>query len=129
MMWTGNEVEEVILNRPRLSIALLQITAQRCLHLGWRLESFESDTIERRLARALIRFSERFGKVLEDGSIEMMPLTHAMLSRYVGTSHEIITHHYDRVSAPRLSPVLAEGSRHLPGRHHAGIADASLIRA
>jgi len=93
MMWTGNEVEEVILNRPRLGILLLQITAQRCLHLGWRLESFASDTIERRLARALIRFSERFGKVLEDGSIEMMPLTHAMLSQYVGTSREIITHH------------------------------------
>jgi CRP/FNR family transcriptional regulator len=93
MMWTGNEVEELILNRPRLGIALLQITAQRCLHLGWRLESFASDTIERRLARALIRFSERFGKVLEDGSIEMMPLTHAMLSQYVGTSREIITHH------------------------------------
>jgi CRP/FNR family transcriptional regulator len=92
MMWTGSEVEELILNRPRLGIALLQITAQRCMHFGWRLDSFASDTIERRLARTLIRFSERFGKVLEDGSIEMMPLTHEMLSQYVGTSREVITH-------------------------------------
>jgi CRP-like cAMP-binding protein len=93
MMWTGNEVEELILNRPRLGIALLQITAQRCIHFGWRIDGFASDTIERRLARTLVRFSERFGKVQEDGSIQMMPLTHEMLSQYVGTSREIITHH------------------------------------
>jgi CRP/FNR family transcriptional regulator len=93
MMWAGNEVEELILHCPRLGIALLQITAQRCIHFGWRIESFASDTIGRRLARTLIRFSERFGKLLEDGSIEMMPLTHETLSQYVGTSREIITHH------------------------------------
>lgn len=93
MMWRANEVEELILNRPRLGIALLQITAQRCIHFGWRIDGFASDTIERRLARTLIRFSERFGKVQEDGSIQMMPLTHEMLSQYVGTSREIITHH------------------------------------
>lgn len=93
MMWSGSEVEELILKRPRLGIALLQITAQRCIHFGWRIDGFASDTIERRLARTLVRFSERFGKVQEDGSIQMMPLTHEMLSQYVGTSREIITHH------------------------------------
>ncbi len=93
MMWTGTEVEDLILRCPRLGIALLQVMAQRCIHFGWRIESFASDPIERRLARTLIRFSERFGKVLEDGSIEMIPLTHEMLSQYVGTSREVITHH------------------------------------
>jgi len=93
MMWTGSEVGDLILRRPRLGIALLQIMAQRCVHFGWRIESLASDSIERRLARTLIRFSERFGKVLEDGSIEMMALTHEMLSQYVGTSREVITHH------------------------------------
>ncbi len=93
MMWTGTDVENLILRYPRLGIALLQVMAQRCVHFGWRIESFASDTIERRLARTLIRFSERFGKVLDDGSIEMMPLPHEMLSQYVGTSRELITHH------------------------------------
>jgi hypothetical protein len=31
--------------------------AQRSIHLAQRIESFNVDTIERRLARALIRFS------------------------------------------------------------------------
>jgi hypothetical protein len=32
----------------------------------------------------------------EDGSVRMMPFTHALLSQYVGTSREIVTHYMNR---------------------------------
>jgi CRP-like cAMP-binding protein len=51
------------------------------------------DNIARRLARSLIRFSERLGVVEEDGSVRMTPFTHELLSQYVGTSREIVTHY------------------------------------
>jgi len=57
------------------------------------IESLSTESIERRLAGALIRFCARLGTPEEDGSSRMMPFTHEMLSRYVGTSREIITHH------------------------------------
>jgi CRP/FNR family transcriptional regulator, cyclic AMP receptor protein len=58
--------------------------------------SFSVDTIERRLAGSLIRFSERLG-ILEDGGfVRIMPFTHELLSRYVGTSREIITQYMNR---------------------------------
>lgn len=93
MTWTTNEIEEIVMKRPKLAIALLQILVQRTLDFGHRIESFSLDNIARRLARSLVRFSERLGSPDEDGSVRMLPFTHELLSQYVGTSREIVTHY------------------------------------
>jgi CRP-like cAMP-binding protein len=91
MMWTTSEIEDIIMNRPRLGMALLQIQVQREIDFTHRIESFSVDTLAQRLARSLIRFSERLGKPESDGSVSMGPLTHELLSQYIGTSREIVT--------------------------------------
>ncbi len=96
MTWTTAEIEDIVMRRPRLAVALLQIMVQRSIEFGHRIESFSVDNIARRLARTLIRFSERLGQSLEDGSIQMMPFTHELLSQYVGTSREIVTHYMNQ---------------------------------
>ena len=50
------------MKRPRLAVALLQILVQRTIDFTHRIESFSVDNIARRLARSLIRFSERLGR-------------------------------------------------------------------
>ncbi|MGD0776749.1 MAG: Crp/Fnr family transcriptional regulator [Candidatus Solibacter sp.] len=96
MAWTTADIEDLILKRPRLSVALLQILAQRTIDFTHRIESFSVDNIARRLARSLIRFSERLGTAEEDGSVRMTPFTHKLLSQYVGTSREIVTHYMNQ---------------------------------
>jgi CRP/FNR family cyclic AMP-dependent transcriptional regulator len=96
MMWTTAEIEDIILKRPRLAVALLQILVQRTIGFTHRIESFSVDNIARRLARSLIRFSERLGSPEEDGSVRMVPFTHELLSQYVGTSREIVTHYMNQ---------------------------------
>lgn len=96
MTWTATEIEEIIMKRPKLAIALLQILVQRTIDFGHRIESFSVDNIARRLARSLIRFSERLGVEEEDGSVRMVPFTHELLSQYVGTSREIVTHYMNQ---------------------------------
>ena len=93
MAWTMPELEDLITKRPRLAIALLQLLVQREMEFGTRIESFSLDNISRRLARALIRFSERLGHEAGDGGVQMIPFTHELLSQYVGTSREIVTHY------------------------------------
>jgi len=95
MTWTIDVIEDVIMRCPRLVVALLQLMAQRSLHLAQRIESFSVDRIDGRVARALIRFSERFGTKTEggDGSIRMPAFTHEVLSQYVGTTRETISHY------------------------------------
>jgi len=96
MAWATPEIEEILMKRPRLALALLQIQVQRTLDLTYRIESFSADNIARRLARSLIRFSERLGKVEADGSVHMSAFTHELLSQYVGTSREIVTHYMNQ---------------------------------
>jgi CRP/FNR family transcriptional regulator len=96
MVWAVSCMEELVMRRPRLAVALLHLLAQRNVEFTRRIESFSLDTIERRLARSLIRFSERLGIPEEDGAVRMMPYTHVLLSRYVGTSRELVTQYMNR---------------------------------
>ena len=96
MAWTTAEIENIIVKRPRLAVALLQILVQRTIDFTHRIESFSVDNIARRLARSLIRFSERLGTTEDDGSVRMTPFTHELLSQYVGTSREIVTHYMNQ---------------------------------
>ena len=96
MTWTASAIDEIVKRRPRLAVALMQILVQRTINFTERLESFGTDNIQRRLARSLIRFSERFGTAGEEGSVRMMAVSHDLLSQYVGTSREIITQYLNR---------------------------------
>ena len=91
--WSVREMEELVTKRPRLAVALLQVLAKRNADYTLRIESFATDSIARRLARSLLRLSDRLGTPGESGSVRMMPLIHDMLWRYIGTSREIVTHH------------------------------------
>ena len=93
MSWRTADVEELILKRPRLAVALLQTFGQRTMGFTGRIESLFFDPIDRRLARSLIRFAERLGTPQPDGSVMMEPLTHELLAQYVGTSREVVTCH------------------------------------
>jgi CRP/FNR family transcriptional regulator len=96
MAWSTEEIEDIVMKRPRLAVALMQILVQRTLDLTHRIEGFSADNIARRLARSLIRFSERLGTVDADGSVHMAAFTHELLSQYVGTSREIVTHYMNQ---------------------------------
>ena len=96
MAWTTSEIENLVIERPRLAVALLQFLVQRNAELTLRIESHAVDSIERRLARSLIHFGERLGTHEADGSVRMLPLTHELLSRYIGTTREVVTHYMNR---------------------------------
>jgi len=96
MTWTASEIEDIVMKRPRLAVALLQILTQRTIDFTHRIEGFSVDNISRRLARSLLRFSDRLGTPEDDGSIRMAPFTHELLAQYVGTSREIVTHYMNQ---------------------------------
>jgi CRP-like cAMP-binding protein len=96
MTWAISGMENLLTKRPRLGVALLQIVAQRNAEYTRLIESFSHDSIDRRLARSLLRFSGRLGTPEADGSVRMMPFTHSMLARYVGTSRELVSQYMGR---------------------------------
>lgn len=96
MIWPISAMEDLVTKRPRLAVSLLQIFAQRTIDFARLIESLSVDNIERRLARSLIRFSERLGTPEGDGSVRMMPFTHEVLARHIGTSREVVTLYMNR---------------------------------
>ena len=97
MSWTGQEIEEQVERQPRLGVALLQMLVKRVLDYEERLQSFAVDKTPERVVRALLRFADRLGTRSEDGSITIPPLTHQILSEFVGTSREIVTFHMNHL--------------------------------
>ncbi len=91
MSWTNLEIEDQVERQPRLGVALLQMLVKRGLDYEQRLQSFALDKTPERVVRSLLRFADRLGTRTEDGSVKIPPLTHQVLSEYVGTSREIVT--------------------------------------
>jgi CRP-like cAMP-binding protein len=56
-----------------------------------RIQSFSLGTTDRRLAEALLHFSERIGHETEVGSVEMIAFTHELLAQYISTTREQVT--------------------------------------
>lgn len=111
MCWTISEIETIAIRRPALSVALLQLLARRSWDFGARIATFAVESIPRRLAWSLLRFSEKLGQESEDGSVLMMPFTHELLSEYVGTSREIVTHHMNHFRRQGFLRYSREGIR------------------
>ena len=93
MAWSAADINRIAETRPRLAIALLQIVVQRSLDYGHRIESLAVDSVERRLARTLIRLAKTMGAPESDGAYRMPPFTQELLAQYVGTSRELVTHY------------------------------------
>jgi CRP/FNR family cyclic AMP-dependent transcriptional regulator len=96
MTWTTADIEQIVMKRPLLAVALLQIQVQRTMDFAARIQSLAAEGIGIRLARSLIRFSDRFGIREDDGTVSMIPFTHQLLAQYVGTSRELVTQYMNQ---------------------------------
>lgn len=96
MVWTAAQIETIGLESPKLLYALLQMMTARMQDYEDRIESFIVDDVRRRLARTLIEFSKDTPVDAPGGPARMAPLTHELLSSYIGTSREVITQFMNR---------------------------------
>jgi CRP/FNR family transcriptional regulator len=90
MTWSRDEIEVQIERHPPLGLALIQMVVGRCLDFEERLQSLALHTMAERVAMTLIRFA-RLGTRDPDGAVRIPPLTHDVLSGYIGTSREMVT--------------------------------------
>ena len=91
MSWESVEIEEQIQRQPRLGIALMQMLVRRTLDYEERIQSFAIEKTPERIASSLLRFADRLGTQTDDDWVRIPPLTHQLISEYVGTSREIVT--------------------------------------
>jgi CRP/FNR family transcriptional regulator len=97
MSWTSREIEDQSEKQPKLGVALVQMLVKRGEEYQARLQSMALEKTPERVARAMLRFAERFGIPTSDGALQIPPLTHQLISEYVGTSREIVTYQMNRL--------------------------------
>jgi CRP/FNR family transcriptional regulator len=118
--WSVAEIEAQIERRPWLGVALIQNMAGCCLDLQDRIQTLALDKTPERVVWGLMRLAKS-GRREADGAIRIPPLTHQVLSEYLGTSREIVTSQmnelrrqgfvrYSRKAIDLFSEALAEKS-------------------
>jgi CRP-like cAMP-binding protein len=80
-----NDLERLILNKPQVGLRILEITGRRLREAEERLENMAFKGIPARLASLLLRLAE------EQGTREIVGLTHQDLAESVGTYRETAT--------------------------------------
>ena len=96
MVWPIKAIFERSMSRPKLAMAILQVVTQRSMDFSRRIEGFSVDSVPRRLARALIRFSERLPKQAQGDSVRIASFTHVLLSQYVGSCPHVVSHYMNQ---------------------------------
>lgn len=91
MVWTKAQIEAGGMENPRLFYALLQTMIARVGFLAGRIESYAVDSAKCRLARALIELAAATPGNPNGGSAQIKPLTHEVLSSYIGSTRESVT--------------------------------------
>ncbi len=79
------DLERLILNKPQVALRILEVTGKRLREAEERLENMAFKGIPARLASLLLRLSE------EQGTDEIVGLTHQDLAESVGTYRETAT--------------------------------------
>ena len=109
MSWTSPEIEEQVERQPRLGIALLQMLVKR--GLGLRGDGCKASRWTRRRSAWFVRCCGSptgWAPGCEDGSIKIPPLTHQVISEYVGTSREIVTFQMNHFTPEGILAIFAE---------------------
>jgi CRP-like cAMP-binding protein len=91
--WMKSEIEELVLCRPQLGMALIQTLVRRTIDFGTRLQDCIGEKTAGRVLRSLIRLADRSAAAADTGSVHVAPLTHQLLAEYTGTSRERVTQH------------------------------------
>lgn len=89
--WTGPEIAEIVSRQPQVAVQLMRVILERTAGFTERIESLCTESTESRLERTLIRFGNRMGCCKADGSVHLPPLTHELLSQFIGTSREQVS--------------------------------------
>ena len=97
MEWTRDELGHLMMRTPELGPSMLRVMAAKLYDADSRIESLAIDQIAQRLVKVLLRLGDQFGAPNGQAMIHIMPLTHELLARYVGTSREIITQHMSQL--------------------------------
>lgn len=91
LAFDGNTTRNLILEYPELGLAIIDMLNQHVHHAHRRIRHMAAERVDRRLARTLLHFCDKFGKENCSGSISIdVPLSQRDLAEFTATTVETI---------------------------------------
>ncbi len=85
-VWNANTMRELVAEIPALALNALEHTAQIIQQLQERVRELQTERVERRVARALLRLARQSGKRIAEGVLIDHPLSRQDLAEMTGTN-------------------------------------------
>lgn len=87
LYWSGDTLVQAFLRFPRLGLNALRVMVVRNQETQLRYQELLTERVERRVALALLRLADQFGRTDEQGSILVdLPMTREDLAEFTGTT-------------------------------------------
>ena len=85
-VWNGEQMRDFMRHVPQLALNALDHTAETIQALQDRVRELQTERVERRVARALLRLVRQSGKRVENGILIDFPLSRQDLAEMTGTN-------------------------------------------
>lgn len=86
LAWDGETMRDLMRQYPQLALNALQHTAETIRQLQERVRELQTERVERRVARALLRLARQSGKRTANGILIDLPLSRQDLAEMTGTN-------------------------------------------
>lgn len=86
LIWDAAAMRELMLLVPRLSLNVLDHSAETIVQLQDRVRELQTERLERRVARALLRLAHQAGKRVGTGVLIDLPLSRQDIAEMTGTN-------------------------------------------
>lgn len=86
LIWDAAAMRELMLHVPRLALNALDHTAETIVQLQDRVRELQTERLERRVARALLRLAHQAGKRVDGGVLIDLPLSRQDIAEMTGTN-------------------------------------------
>ncbi|HZQ09937.1 MAG TPA: Crp/Fnr family transcriptional regulator [Anaerolineae bacterium] len=85
-LWNGKTMRELMQRMPQLALNALDHTVETIQQLQTRVRELQTERVERRVARAVLRLARQSGKRVESGILIDLPLSRQDLAEMTGTN-------------------------------------------
>ena len=86
LIWDAAAMRDLMLHVPRLALNVLDHAAETIVQLQDRVRELQTERLERRVARALLRLAHQAGKRVEAGVLIDLPLSRQDIAEMTGTN-------------------------------------------
>lgn len=86
LAWNAKEMHKLMLDIPRLALNVLEHSADTIVQLQDRVRELQTERLERRVARALLRLANQAGKRVDTGVLIDLPLSRRDIAEMTGTN-------------------------------------------